>query len=145
MSNILGPYGLQHARLPCPSPTPRACSNSSPSNSCHPTISSSAIQNHVIFCCPLLLLPSIFPIIRVLSNESVLCIRWQKYWPQLQHQSSNEWFPLGWTGLISLQSKELSRVFPTPQFKTINSSALNFPYSPTITSICDYWKNHSFD
>ena len=58
------------AMLPCPSPTPRACSNScSLSRWCH-----------LIFCCPLLLLPSIFPRIRVFSNESVLCIRWPKYW-----------------------------------------------------------------
>ena len=55
------------------------------------------------------------------------------------------WFPLGLTGLISLQSKGLSRVFPTPQFKTINSLVLSFLYSPTLTSIHDYWKNHSFD
>ena len=65
-------HGLQHARIPCPSPTTRACSNSySWSQWCHPTISS---------CLPLLLLPSIFLSIRVFSNESVLCIRWPKYW-----------------------------------------------------------------
>ena len=68
--------GLQHARLPCPSPTPRACSNSCPlSQWCHPTISS-----HLILCRPLLLLSSIFPSIRVFSNESALLIRWPKYW-----------------------------------------------------------------
>ena len=56
------------------------------------------------------------------------------------------WFPLGFTGWISLQSKQLSRVTsPTPRFKSINSSALNFVYSPTLASIYDYWKNHSFD
>jgi len=72
MSNSLWSYGLQHARIPCPSPTTRACLNSySWSQWCHPTISS---------CLPLLLLPSIFPSIRVFSNESVLCIRWPKYW-----------------------------------------------------------------
>ena len=57
-----------------------------------------------------------------------------------------DWFPLGWTGWISLQSKGLSRVyFPPPQFKSINSLALSFLHSPTLTSIHDYWKNHSFD
>ena len=72
VSGSLWPHGLQHARLPCLSPTPGACSNSCPSSWwCHPVISS---------CCPLLLLPSIFPIIRVFPNESVLCIRWPKYW-----------------------------------------------------------------
>ena len=55
-----------------------------------------------------------------------------------------DWFPLGWTGLISLQSKGLSRV-PAPQFKSINSSVLSFLYAPTLISIHEYWKNHSFD
>ena len=55
------------------------------------------------------------------------------------------WSPLGWTGWISLQSKGLSRVFSTSQFKSINSLVLSFLYSPTLTSIHDYWKNHSFD
>ena len=56
-----------------------------------------------------------------------------------------DWFPLGLTGCISLQSKGLSRVFPTPQFQSINSSVLSFLYSPTLTSIHDHWKNHSLD
>ena len=59
--------------------------------------------------------------------------------------NTQDWFPLGWTGWISLQSKGLSRVFSTPQFKRINSSMLSFLYSPTLTSIHDYWKNHSLD
>ena len=72
-------------------------------------------SNHLILCCPLLLLPSIFPSIRVFSNESVLCIRWPKYWSfSFSISPSNEyqdWFPLILTGLISLQSKGLSSVF----------------------------------
>ena len=57
-----------------------------------------------------------------------------------------DWVPLGWTGLISLQSNELSKESsPTPQFKSINSSVLSFLYGPTLTSIHDYWKSHSFD
>ena len=71
--------------------------------------------NHLILCRPLLLLPSILPSIRIFSNESVLCIGWPKYWsfsfnirPSNEYQ---EWFPLQWTGWISLQSKGLSRVF----------------------------------
>ena len=72
MSDFLWAHGLQLARPPCPSPTPGACSNScSLSQWCHPTI---------ILCCPLLLLPSIFPSFRVFSNESVLCIKWPKCW-----------------------------------------------------------------
>ena len=71
-------------------------------------------SNHLILCCPLVLLPSIFPSIRVFSNESVLHIRWPKYWSFNFSISPNEysdWFPLGLTGLISLQSKGLSSVF----------------------------------
>ena len=70
-------------------------------------------SNHLILCRPLLFLPSIFPSIRVFSNESVLCIRWPKYW-SFSISPSNEysgWFPWGLTGLISLQSEGLSRVF----------------------------------
>ena len=72
------------------------------------------LSNHLILCCPLLLLPSIFPRIRVFSNESVLHIRWPKYWSfSFSISPSNEyvdWSPLIWTGWISLQSKRLSRV-----------------------------------
>ena len=71
---------------------------------------------------------------------------------QLQHQSfqwtlisMKDWFPLGWIGWIYLQSKNSQKSSLTPQFKSISSSALSFLYSPTLTSIHDYWKNHSFD
>ena len=59
--------------------------------------------------------------------------------------NTQDWSPLGWTGWISLQFKGLSRVFSTPQFKSINSSVLRFLYIPTLTSIHDYWQNHSLD
>ena len=59
--------------------------------------------------------------------------------------NSQDWSPLEWTGWMSLQSKGHSRVFSNTQFKSINSSALSFLYSPTFTSIHDYWKNHSLD
>ena len=87
-------------------------------------------SSHLILCHPLLLPPSIFPSIRVFSNESVLHIRWPKYWSfSFSISPSNEYSRLiscqmDW--LISLLSKGLSRVFPTPQFKSINSSALSF-------------------
>ena len=105
--------------------------------------------NHLILCHPLFLLPSIFPSIRVFSNESVLHIRWPKYWSfSFNICSSNEY-----SGLISfrIDSLDLLAVQGTlksllqHQFKSINSSALNFLYSSTLTSIHDYWKNHSFD
>ena len=101
-------------------------------------------SNHLVLCHPLLLLPSIFPSIRVFSNESALRIRWPKYWSfSFNISPSNEysdWFPLGWSGWISLQSKGLSTVF-----SNTNSSVLSFLYGPTLTYIHDYWRNHSFD
>ena len=79
------------------------------------SIESVMSSNHLIFYCPLLFLPSIFPSIRVFSNESALCIRWPKYWSfSFSLSPSNniqDWFPLGLTGWISLLSKGLSRVF----------------------------------
>ena len=99
--------------------------------------------NYLILFHPLLP-PSIFPSIRVFSNQSVLCIRWPKYWSFsfsiILPMNTQDWFPLGWTGWISLQSKGLSKVFSTPQFKNINSLAFRFIYSPNLTSIVDYWK-----
>ena len=100
---LCNPHGLQHARLPCLSPNPRACSDS-PASSwwCHPTISS---------CHPLLFLPSTFPSIRVFSNESVLCIRWPKYRSSASASVLLMNIPLRMTDLTSLLSKGLSRVF----------------------------------
>ena len=106
-------------------------------------------SNHLILCCPLLLPPSNFPSIRVFSNESVLPIRWPKYWSfSFSISPSNEYsgpisFRMDWLDLLAVQ--ETLKSPPTPQFKSINSSALSFLYSPTLTSIHDYWKNHSFD
>ena len=94
----------------------------------------------------LLLLPSIFPSIRVFSSESVLRIRWPKDWSfSFSISPSNEiqdWFPLGLTGWISLLSQGESS--PAPQFKSINSLALSLLYGPAVTSIHDYWKNQTF-
>ena len=106
--------------------------------------------NHLILCRPFFLLPLVFPSIRVFSNESALCIRWPKYWSFSFSinlpMNIQDWFPLGLTGLISLQSKgTLKESSPTPQFKSINSLAVSLLYGPTFTSIHDYWKNHSFD
>ena len=93
--------------------------------------------------------PSIFPSITVLSNESVLHIRWPKYWSfSFSIRPSNEYSGLiSFHGLVgSPRSARDSQEFsPTPQFKSISSSALSFLYTPTLTSIHDYWKNHSFD
>ena len=100
MSDSLWPREPQHARPPCPSPTSGVGTNSCPSSQwCHPAISSP------------LLLPSIFPSMRVFSNESVLLIRWPKYWSFsfniILPLNTKGWSPLGWTCWISLKSKEL--------------------------------------
>ena len=106
-------------------------------------------SNHLILCHPLLLLPSIFPSIRVFSKESVLCIRWWKYWSfSFSISPSNEHpglisFRMDWMDLLAVRGTLKSS--PTPQFKSIDSSALSFVYSPTLTSIHDHWKNHSLD
>ena len=106
-------------------------------------------SNHVILCRPLLLLPSIFPSIRVFSSVSVLHIRWPKYWSfNFSISPSNEY-----SGLISFRTdwfdpycpRDSQESSPTPQFKSINSLLLSFLYGPTLTSIHDNSKNHSFD
>ena len=113
------------------------------------SIESIMASNHLIFCFPFLLPPSIFPSIRVFSNESLLHMRWPKYWSfSFSISPSKEYselisFRMDWSYLLALRnSQEYS---PIPQFKSINSLALSFLYSPTLTSIHDYWKSHSFD
>ena len=105
-------------------------------------------SNHLILCHPLLLLPSTLPSITVFSNESVLCIRWPKYWSFSFSISPYEYlgpisFRMDWLDLLAVQG--ILKSSPTPQFKSTNSSALSFLYSPTLTSIHDYWKNQSFN
>ena len=101
MFDSLQPHGLQHTRPLCPSPSPRVCSNSS-TESVMPS-------NHLILCCPLLLLPSIFSSIRVFSNESALHIRWPKYWSfSFSISPSNEYsglisFRIDWFDLLAVQ------------------------------------------
>ena len=106
-------------------------------------------SNHLIFCCPLLLLPSILPSIKVLSNESILRMSWPKYWsfslsisPSKEHRGLIS-FRMDWLDLLAVQGTLKSS--PRPQFKSINSSVLSFLHSPTLTSIHDHWKNHSLD
>ena len=106
-------------------------------------------SSHLILCCPLLLLPPIPPSIRIFSNESTLHMRWPKYWSfSFSISPSNEHpglisFRMDWLSPCSLRDSQESS--PTPQFKSINSSALGFLHSPALTSIHDHWKNHSLD
>ena len=128
---LLRTDGLQHARLPCPSPIPRACS--------HPMISSSVAH----FCLQSFSASKSFPMNRLFASggqnsgasasASVLPMNIQG------------WFPLGLTGLISLLSEGLSRAFSSTTIRRYNSSAPSVLYRPALTSIHDYWKNHSFD
>ena len=106
-------------------------------------------SNHLILSRPLLLLPPIPPSIRVFSNESTLRMRWPKYWRfSFSISTSNEYsgqiaFRMDWLSLLAVQvTQESSSI---PRFKSISSLLLNFLYSPTLTSIHDYWKNHSFN
>ena len=147
VSDSLQPHGLQHARLPYPSPSPRVCSNScSLSQWCHPTISSSAVP----FSSCLQSFPAsgsfLMSWLFASGGQSIGA----SVSPSVLPMNIQDWFPLGLTDLISLQAKELSRVFSNTmvqkhQFKnknnnnkktkSINSSALSLLYSPTLTSI----------
>ena len=135
MSISLGSHGLQNARLPYSSPTPRAYSNSCPSSQwCHPTISSSVIP----FSSRLQPFPASgsFSMSQFFTScgQSIDISAFASVLPM----NIQYWFPLRLTGLISLQSKGLSRVFSKPQFKSIKSSVLSFLYSTTLTTIHDY-------
>ena len=132
------PHGLQHPRLPCPSPSPRACSNSCPLNWwCHPTIPSSIMSfSSCLQSFPasgFFLMSWLFASggqrIGALASESVLPMNIQ------------DWFPLGLTGLISLQSKGLSRVFSNTTVQKHQFLVFSLLYGPTLTYIHDYWKN----
>ena len=104
--------------------------------------------NYLILCHSLL--PSIFPSMRVFSNESTLCVTWPKYWSfsfSISTSPSNEYsglisFRVDWFDLL-VKGPSTS---PAPQIESINSSVLSLPYGPALTSTHDYWKNpHSFD
>ena len=131
LSDTLWPQGLQHARLPCPSTTPRVNSNLRPlSQWCHPTISSSVV--------PFSSCLQSFP-----ASGSFLQSQFFSSGGQSIRASASAsvfpvdilgCFPLGWTGLISLLLKGLSRVFSNITVQSINSSMLRFLYGPTLTS-----------
>ena len=141
VSDPLWPHGLQHSRPPCPSPAPRAYSNSCPSSRwCHSTILSSVVP---FFC------PQSFPAsgsfqmshffasggqsIGVSASASVLAMNIQ------------EWSPLGWAGWISLQSKRLSRVFSNTTVQKHQFFSAQLFFSPTLASMHNHWNNHSLD
>ena len=141
MSNSLRPHEVQHVRPPCPSPTPEVHPNPHPLTWwCHPTISS---------CHPLLLLPTIFPSIRVFSNESALRMRWPKYWsysfnisPSNEHPGLTS-FKMDWLDLLAVQGT-LKSLLQYHSSKASISLALSFIVQlshPYMTN----WINHSLD
>ena len=142
VSDSLRLHGLQHARLPRPSPAPGAYSNSCPlSRWCHPTISSSVGPFSPTFSLSqhqglLQWVSSLHQVAKVLEF-------------QLQHQSFQWIFRTDflWDGLVGspCRPRDSQESSPTPHFKSINSLVLSFFYSPPLTSIHNYWKNHSFD
>ena len=142
VSDSLWLHGLQHPKLPCSSPSPRVCSNSCPlSQWCHPTILSS------------LLLPSIFPSIRVFSNELALCIRWPKYWRfsfsfSFSIGASDEYsglisFRIDWFHLLAVQGTIKSLLQHCNSKASILWQSAFFMVQ--LISVHDYWRNQSFD
>ena len=149
---FLSVQSLSHVQL-FATPWTRACQTSlSITNSRNllklMSIESVMPSSHLILSRHSLLPPAIFPSIRVFSNESVFLIRWPKCWSfNFIISPSNKYsglFSFDWFHLLAVQGT-LKESSSTPQFKNINSSALSFLHSPAVTSIHDYWKNHSFD
>ena len=106
-------------------------------------------SNHLIFCHPLLILPSIFPSIRFFPINQLFASGGQSIGvsasTSVLPMNSQDWSPLGWTGWISLQSKRLSRVFSNTKVKKHQFFGAHLSLSPTLTSVHDYWKDHSLD
>ena len=138
-SDSLRPHEPQHARLPLSITNSQSLPKLMSIESVMP-------PNHLILCHPLLLLPSIFPSIRVFSNESALRIRWAKYSSfSFNISPSNEHpglisFSMDWLDLLAVQG-----TLKILLIERISFLVLSFLYSPTLTSIHDYWKNHSLD
>ena len=140
MTNSMQPHGLQHARLLCSSLSPRVCSNSCPlSWWCYVTSSCSATPFSFGF--------QSFSASRSIPVSWLFTSGGQSIGASASVLPMNiqDWFTLGWTGWISLQSKELSRVFSSTTIQSIKYLALSLLYGPPFTSIHDYRKNHSFD
>ena len=141
MSDSLWPHGLQHGKPPCPSPTPGVHSNSCPlSRWCHPTISSSVI-----------------PFSRSQSSPTSRSFQMTQFFTagsqsigasvsaSVLTMNIQSWFLSGLTGWFPCCPRDCQEYSPVPQFKNISSSALSLFYGPTLTSVYDYWKNHSFE
>ena len=141
LSISLQPHELQHTRLPCPSRFPGFCSNS-----CH-WISDAIQPSHAVFpfssCLQSFLASGSFPMNRLFALDSQIIGTSAS--ASVLPMNIQCWFPLGLTGLISLHTKGLSRVFSSTTIQKHQFLVLSFPYGPALTSVHDYWKNHSFD
>ena len=142
VSDSLQPHEPQHARPPCPSPPPAVYPNSCPlSRWCHPIISSSVV--------PFSSRPQSFPASGSFLMSQLFASGGQSIGvsasTSVLPMNTQDWSPLGWTGWISFCPRDSQESSPIPQLKSINSSALSFLYSLTLTSRHDYWKNHSLD
>ena len=142
LCDFLQPHGPQHAKLPCPSPTPGACSSSCPlSQWCHSTVSSSVVP--ISSCLQSFLASGSFPRSHFFASDgqSIGVSVSISVLPMNTQDRS----PLERTGWISLQSKGLSRVFSNTTVQRHRFFGAQLLYDPTLTSIHDYWKNHSSD
>ena len=132
MSDSLTPHGLQHARLPCPSPSPGICSNSCPLRQWAIQQTTSVVS---FSCC-----------LQSFSASGSFDIKWPNHWSfSFSISPSNEYpglISLGPTGLISLQSRDSQESTPAPQFQSISSLVLCLLYASALTTICDYWKGY---
>ena len=140
MSNSLWPHGLQQATFLSFTFYQSLLKLTS--------IESVMPSDHLVLCCPLLLLPSIFPRITVFSSQPFASngqSTGASASASVLAKNIQGWYPLGLTDFISLQSGESHESYPEPQFESVHSSAVSLLYGPTLTSIYDYWKHHSFD
>ena len=142
MSDSLRPHEPQHARPPCPSPTPRVHPNPGPSSRwCHPTITSSVV--------PFASCPQSFPASGSFPMSQLFASGGQSIGVSASTSdlpmNTQDWSPLGWTGWISLQSKGLSRVFTNTRVQKHQVFGAQLFFIPTLTSIHDHRKNHSLD
>ena len=140
MSNSLRPHGVQHPRLPFPSPVPGACSNSCPSNQwCHPTISSSVVpfSSHL----QSFTASGFFPVSQFFTSGRQSIGVSASAWSSLFQWIVRTDFLSDWLVGSPCSPRDSLESSPTSQFKSINSSVFSFLYSPTLTSIHDYWKN----
>ena len=140
VADSLWPHKSQHTSPPCPSPTPGVYLNSCPSSRwCHPAISSSVVP---FSSCPQSFPASgSFPMTQLFTSGGQ-CIGISASISVLP-MNIQDWFSLGFTGWISGSPRDSQESSPTPQFKSINSSALSLLHSPTLTSIHDHRKKHS--